>query len=230
MDSINLPVRDRFRAAHEQAITAYGNPGSWLDSETRVNVLIETRRARDCMVCQQQKESLSPYLVPGEHSAATDLDQNILELVHRLTNDASRLTKNWFEKVIGSGISQEIYVEVVGMVATAIIVDGFSAALGLPRLSEPEPLAGKPAKKKNEKVVDVGAWVPILDLPADTTESGIPSVPNIFRSMGLVPEAVQHFFGVMSSHYSLTSFDISLDRSQVEYIASRMSSHNQCFY
>ena len=69
-----------------------------------------------------------------------------------------------------------------------------------------------------------------MDVENEEAETGLPKIPNIFRAMGLVPESVRHFFSVMSSQYSLTSFDTSLDRSQVEYIASKMSSHNQCFY
>ena len=70
----------------------------------------------------------------------------------------------------------------------------------------------------------------MLDLVQEETDLEIPTAPNIFRAMGLVPGAISHFFSVMRSQYSLTEYEITLGRSQIELLATRVSSLNQCFY
>ena len=229
-DISDFPRRSHIDIAHEAAITAYGKAGTWLDSRTRVKILEEVRSAKDCPLCLEQRRSLSPYAKEGEHVSQTGLDPITVEIVHRLCNNADRLTYRWFESILAQGVSAEQYVEIVGLVATAIIIDGFAGALGYQTIPAPRAQSGVPTRKANDKVVEAGAWIPIMDVENEATETGLPKIPNIFRAMGLVPESVRHFFSVMSSQYSLTPFDTSLDRSQVEYIASKMSSHNQCFY
>ena len=229
-DISDFPRRPHVEIIHVAAISAFGKAGTWLDSATRVKILDEARSARDCLLCSEQKRSLSPFAVKGEHLATTDLDQVTVEIVHRLRNNADRLTFSWFESILAQGVSAEQYVEIVGLVSTAIIIDGFACALGHPIVPAPQADVGVPTRKKNDKVVEAGAWFPIMDVETEETTTGLPKVPNIFRAMGLVPESVRHFFSVMSSQYSLTPFETSLDRSQVEYIAAKMSSHNQCFY
>jgi len=225
-----LPVRNEVARSHQAAIEAFAQPGTWLDSETRIAILNETRAAASCPLCQERKSALSPYAVSGVHSAVTKLPENIVEVVHRLTTDSGRMTLSWFKHTIETGLSQQAYVEVIGLVSTLLIIDSFSQALGCELAQPPAPVAGEPSKESNPDVVDGGAWLPMLDVEQNPTELELPTSPNIFRAMGLVPGAIAHFFAVMRSQYSLTSYDISLSRSQVELIAARISSLNQCFY
>ena len=166
----------------------------------------------------------------GDHDAGTDLSADLVEIVHRITTDSGRLTQSWYQGVIDAGVSPEMYVEVVGLVATSIIVDSFGAALGCEPVGPPAARTGEPSREPNPGVIDAGAWVPMLDVEQEKTELEIPTAPNIFRAMGLVPGAIAHFFSVMRSQYSLTEYEISLGRSQIELLASRVSSVNQCFY
>ena len=225
-----LPVRQRIRDAHEAAINAFAEPGTWLDSHARVAILAEARHAPSCGLCQERKAALSPYTVDGNHEARTDLADDLVEIVHRITTDSGRLTRSWYQRVIDAGISPETYVEIVGLVATSIVVDSFGASLGYDPAQPPAAKNGQPRKESNPAVIDAGAWVPMLDLVQEETDIEIPTAPNIFRAMGLVPGAISHFFGVMGSQYSLTEYDITLERSQIELLASRVSSLNQCFY
>ena len=225
-----LPVREVVATSHEAAIAAYSQPGTWLDAETRTAILEEVRHAPNCPLCQKQKAALSPYAIDGVHDSATNLPDNIVEVIHRICTDSGRLTGKWFGKVVESGLTPEEYIEVVGLTATAIIIDSFSDALGVDKAVAPKPCEGEPSRELNPAVVEAGAWVPIMDVEQAETDLGLPSVPNIARAMGLVPAAVEHFFSVMRSQYSLTEYETSLTRAQIELIASRVSSHNQCFY
>jgi hypothetical protein len=229
-DNQGLPVRQRIRDAHEAAIETFAEPGTWLDSDSRLAILAEARHAHTCRLCAERKEALSPYAVKGTHEARTELPKDLVEIVHRISTDSGRLTLSWYEGIVDAGISPEMYVEVVGLVATLIIVDSFGAALGTELAEPPAAKSGEPSRERNSGVIDAGAWVPLLDVEQEETDLEIPTAPNIFRAMGLVPGAIAHFFNVMRTQYSLTEFDISLGRSQIELLASRVSSLNQCFY
>ncbi len=61
-------------------------------------------------------------------------------------------------------------------------------------------------------------------------DTGLPVVPNIVRAMGLVPKAVELFFGTFRPHYALKGIKLSLSQAQAEYVASRVSAMNKCFY
>ena len=223
-------IRPRISLSHKKAIAAYSEPGTWLDARTRMAILKERRMASQCALCQARKQALTPYTVDGEHNTVTDLPTALVEVVHRLATDSGRLTKRWYDDLIANGMQSEVYIETVGLVATSLIIDSFSEALGREVSETTEPQPGEPSQEKNPDVIEEGAWVPLLDVPQEPTEVELPTAPNIFRAMGLVPAAIEHFFSVMQAHYSLTDFDISLSRSQIELIAARVSALNQCFY
>lgn len=225
-----LPIRDTVNESHQLAIQAYAEAGTWFDSATRSAILKETRAADRCELCQKRKSALSPYAVDGEHDTVTGLPASVVEVIHRIKTDSGRITQSWFQKMIDTGLSQEEYIEIVGLVSTAIILDSFATGMGCELLQPPDPVAGEPTKEKSPGVVDDGAWVPLMAAVQEPTEVILPSVPNIFRAMGLVPAAVSHFFGVMRAHYALANLDFDITRSQTELIASRVSSLNQCFY
>ena len=223
-------VRSHVVESHKSAIAAYSSPGTWLDSQTRTAILKERRAASQCTLCQARNSALSPYAAQGEHDTVTALPADLIELVHRLATDSGRLTKRWFDSLIVDGMQPEVYVETVGLVATSLIIDSFAGALSCEAAEPGEPQSGVPSQVKNPGVIEDGAWVPLLDVPQEPSEVELPTAPNIFRAMGLVPAAIEHFFSVMRAQYSLTAVDISLSRSQVELIAARVSALNQCFY
>ena len=64
----------------------------------------------------------------------------------------------------------------------------------------------------------------------ELTDTGMPAVPNIARSLGLVPGAVALFFGTFRPHYALQDIPLAISQAQAEFIAARVSALNQCFY
>ena len=226
----SLPIRESIASSHRDGIAAFAKAGTWFTAERRLAILDEARIAHTCSLCDRRKAALSPYSEKGEHDSHADLADNIIEVIHRLKTDSGRLTQSWFNSVLATGLSGEEYIEIVGIVSTSIIIDSFSVALGVELLAPGDPIEGQPDKTTNEDVFDGGAWVPMLNVAQEMTETGLPSSPNIFRAMGLVPSAIQHFFSVMRSHYSLADLDFAINRSQTELIASKVSSLNQCFY
>ena len=225
-----LPIRESIALSHSDAIAAFAKAGTWFTGEQRLAILAESRQAHMCSLCDRRKMALSPYSEKGEHDSRGDLPDNIVEVIHRLITDSGRLTQSWFTSMLETGLSGEEYVEIVGVVSTSIILDSFALALGAEQLEPGDAVAGEPDKTTNDDVFDGGAWVPMLNLTQEMTDTGLPTAPNILRAMGLVPSAIQHFFGVMRSHYALADLDFAINRSQTELIAARVSSLNQCFY
>lgn len=229
-DQQRLPVRPSLAETHKQAFKDISGPGSWWSGAERIAIVEEARQALHCSHCIRCKDALSPYTVEGHHQSLGVLPENVVEIIHRIKTDSGRLTRKWFDRVMASGISAEGYVELVGVLATAQIIDTYHDAIGLAHAHLPEAVEGAPDELINSSVIDAGAWVPLLDVPREEGETVLPGTPNIYRAMGLVPAAISLFFGVMRSHYSLTPYDIDISRAQIEFTASRVSALNQCFY
>lgn len=225
-----LPVRESIARSHAEGIAAFSRAGSWFSGLERRAILKEARCASDCSLCARRKAALSPYAPQGVHDSMGELSLPVIEVIHRIKTDSGRLTETWFNSVVNAELSCAAYVEIVGAVATSIILDSFAVALGSNLVEPGEVEAGEPDRELNQNVFDGGAWVPLYDLPQEMTETGLPTSPNIYRAMGLVPSAIGHFFGVMRAHYALADLDFAISRSQTELIASRVSALNQCFY
>jgi hypothetical protein len=225
-----LPIRDSIATSHAAGFAAFSSAGSWFSGLDRVTILREARIAEDCNLCARRKAALSPYAAKGVHDSQGLLPESIVEVIHRIKTDSGRLTESWFNSVVGTDLIREAYVEIVGLVATSIILDSFATALGCELVEADEVQAGEPDRVSNDDVFDGGAWVPLYNLPQEMTATGLPSSPNILRAMGLVPSAIAHFFGVMRAHYALADLDFAIDRPQTELIAARVSSLNECFY
>jgi len=226
--SVNAPTR--VEQSHSEAVSLFGQVGTWLTAETRIAIWAEARHATKCKLCMASKQALSPYAIKGDHETCTNLADNLVEVVHRIINDSGRLTKRWLDEQLATGLRPEEYIETLSLVATSVILDSYAKAMGLSDYQIPEPQAGLPAQIINMEVVDEGAWLPMTKAEQQLEDHGLPNVPNIARAMGLVPAGMMHFFGAMRAHYSLSGDNFGISRSQVELIAARVSAHNECFY
>ena len=226
----DLPLRDDLREGHAAAWADIGNPGvAWTGAE-RVAIVAEARAALDCSLCNDRKSALSPYAVNGAHDAASDLPAPVVDGIHRLRTDPQRLTRAWFDSLVPEYLSQSAYVELVSVVCTSVIVDTEHNALGLPVPTVPDAADGEPGGELLDDTVDIGAWLPVVKTEADLADTGLPTVPNIARAMSLVPSAAALFFVAFRPHYRLQQLHLAVTQAQAEFIASRVSALNQCFY
>lgn len=229
-------LRDDLKTAHAASWAELAQPGAFLTGEQRLAVVGATRAAGECALCARRKAALSPFAVSGTHDCAgedadrTPLDAPVVDMIHRLSTDPGRLTRAWFDTLIAAGVRVETYVELVSLVTTSVIVDTLHRSLGLALPELPESIPGPPTGAVNEDAVDAGAWVPVLSAARDIAESGLPTVPNIARAMGLVPSAVALFFRTFRPHYQLKDIKLSISQAQTEFVAARVSSLNECFY
>ena len=223
-------ITEKLKTAHEDAWNKIADPGDFFSGEERLEMVRATRDADDCELTIARKNAISPFAVTGEYAGDYLLDSNAVDVIRRIASDPGRLTKTWFAQVIANGLAPEEYVEVVSVVTTSIIIDTLHQALGLAQPLLPKANEGSPRKVLNSEAIEIGAWVPVLDVPSQTADHGLPKVPNIARSLGLVPSALQLFFGTFSPHYSLSNIQSSLSQDQAEFVASRVSAMNECFY
>jgi hypothetical protein len=234
-------VREDIAAAQRRLWEHVAAAGSWWTGKERVAIAAEARQADDCGFCAQRKSALSAGAVRGEHSTTGALPARLVDVIHRVRTDPARLSRSWFNAVMGDGLEAPAYVELIGVVTMITGVDYFARSLGVALFPLPEPRPGAPSRRLPEGAKPGVAWVPMIapedvsgpeaDLyPADAM------IPNIARALSLVPAEARMLQVLAAAHY-LPVAQIgdptarrSLDRMQMELVAARVSALNQCFY
>ena len=192
---------------------------AWTGAQ-RVALATQAREAR-----RQRRNP--PWLRDGLPDAGDLLPAAAVEVARTIAADAHKIDRAWAEPKI-SELGDAAYVEIAALVATTCAIDTFAEALGVPCEPLPEPQAGEPDGVKNEQTVDAGAYVPLQD-----PWQG----PNVGRALSLVPAQNAMFFGIVmtmyggpQSFFEMVWEDGPLSRPQVELLAARVSSVNECFY
>lgn len=168
-----------------------------------------------------------PWLRKDAAGPIAGLPDEAAEAVHTIAVDAHKIDRAWTARITGV-LGEAAYVEIAALVAQLTAVDVFAEAIGCAL----EPLPEVPADdaSPDEAVPagcgDIGAYVPMA-----LAATG----PNVARALSLRPEENQTFFGLVGSMYAFTDFgemiwNRPLSRPQVELVAARVSSLNECFY
>ena len=237
-----VKVRSDIPEAETRAWERLAKPGTWWTGAERVAIAAEVRAARDCALCLERLEAVSPEAAQGQHDGPGTLPEPAIDVIHRLSTDPGRLAKSWFEKVQASGIDDGRYVEIVGVVTTVMSVDFFCRGLGVPLHPLPEPQPGEPSRYRPDAAKPDGAWIPMISAaeamtgPEADLFGGRSRTGNVIRAMSLVPDEVRQLNDLSASHY-LPIEDVgnprahrALDRAQTELLAGRVSALNECFY
>ncbi|MFT4614494.1 MAG: alkylhydroperoxidase family enzyme [Bacteroidia bacterium] len=237
------PIREDLPSAYNHYWEALCAPGSWWTGAERVAIAQEVRNATQCGYCRERKQALSPYNFPGEHEHSGVLPEAAVDAVHRVITDQSRITQNWVDENTAQGFSEEQFVELLGITVTVFSIDEFNHALGLPLEPLPTPQPGEPDHYRPALAKPGTGYVAMLPLKGDFGEREANLWPpgrgaNVLRALSLVPDAVRGWFGVAGAQYlalqSMMQFtgDLgrSINRMQMEIIAGRISSYNECFY
>jgi hypothetical protein len=235
------PVRDDLRESHGFILDHIRSPGTWWTGAERVAIAAAARDATRCALCRERRKSLSPGAVRGRHDDPHVLPEDVIDAVHRIRSDPARLSRSWFDGVIGGGLEVTRYVELVSVTSLMAGLDYFARALGVEPLPLPAPRPGEPSRHRPAGAKEGGAWVPMID-PADLggPEADLYGdgdfVPNIIRALSLVPDEVRALRRSNDAHYVPAAripdptWHRALARPQMELIAARVSALNQCFY
>jgi hypothetical protein len=236
-----MEIRPDLAAAHARAWRRLAAPGTWWSGADRVAIAAEARAAATCRLCRARREALSPEGAAGTHDGPGRLPADVIDVVHRISTDPSRLSERWYRRMVGGHLPDTHYVELIGVIATAFAIDTFRHALGLDQWPLPAPEAGSPRRQRPAGAKSGGAWVPMI-APEDLTSDEPPiyqgkSAANIHRALSLVPEEVVGFFDLDDVMYMpdalLRDFGNeyrSISHAQIELLAARVSALNRCVY
>jgi hypothetical protein len=203
-------------------------------------MIAEARNAAQCALCRQRKAALSPYMVPGTHCSLGELPSVVVEVIHRLSTDAGRLTEKWVQDCLEKGITDAEYVEIVGLVATVTALDTFAKAMGEVRRALPPVLAGEPTRQRPKAAKRSIAWVPTVapqDVQPGDTDPYRYGAVHIQQALSLVPDSVVGFFDLDVTLYlpqdAIRDFATeyrAISHTQLEFIAAKASSINGSYY
>lgn len=249
LDDSRITIRPAQREACEHLWDRLARPGTWWDGSERASLVHSVRGAWSCDLCAKRKAALSPRSICGGHAAMDgSLPASAIEAAHRLATDSGRLTESWYSELLAGGLDPAQYVEIVGVVAAAMVTDTFCRAVGATPPPIPDPAPGVPSRVEPEGASVGAGWVPTLPfdrlppelaalfssirstLPAkELAKRGPSRVGNVMLALSLVP-AEQHAFSHWSSEAFYRSGELSLTEDQRELVASATSAYNDCFY
>jgi len=232
----------------DQAWQSLATTGGWFTGAQRVAIARECRAARECPLCRERKNALSPNAVVSEYtdhvSASPELPAAIVDAIHRITSDPGRLSRSWYDAALAGGLRGEEIVEITSIIGVTTIVDTMARALSNDPRALPEASGSNGAEP--HRTVQAGltldrGWVPMVD--PDSAEGmtkamyeGVLAaagfVFNVARSLSSVPEAIRDFFSAFFPNYSTHGPPRAggLSRVQIELLASTTSAYNECFY
>ena len=130
----NIAIRNDLIEANRRAWERIASPGSWWSGTERVALAAEVRAAARCALCAERKAALSPFAVQGEHDCEAALPAAAVDLVHRLTTDPGRLSRQWYDDTIAAGLTPDKVAELLPA-ARHVVARGASRLLPESRFS-----------------------------------------------------------------------------------------------
>ncbi len=229
-------VRSDLEAVHSKQLNQLGDPGTWGTGEQRLAVAGEIRRACVDAGVQEGPEEPDP-------KSEVDLPQAARELIRELTVEPQGFDEASYKAARSGGLSDEEYVETVGIVARLTAMDIFARGIGVPLRPLPAPRNGAPSRVRPAAAKKEMAWVPTVpNLPEGGEDAekiyGKNYHPYIFRSLSLVPDEMHRHIELENIQYlpmdSILIKDYQhhedFSRAQTETVAGRVSAINECFY
>ena len=230
-----VPIRKKIESLHENQAQSLVKSGTWLTGFER-SYLAKLARA----VIQGQ-ESLREPSENGDGNHPTL--EPASKVVTQVAAGGKHITRETLDDALRSGLSEEEYVETVGVTSRAVSLDIFCEGIGIPVLALGEPSNQTPTRKKSKNAVSEGAWLNTIPSGPEGGSEGSELygelvAPFIFRALSLVPEEARHVIDLVTLQYvpgqELMNFKFSYEESfgrrETELVAGRTSAINGCFY
>jgi hypothetical protein len=205
LDGTIQPQTERLEAARDAWAQLVG-PGPTLIAAERIGVIHAARAAW-----------------------ASNTDTNGLSLVnqvaHRMAFDAVGMNEAVVAGFEAAGLSRFTYLEIVGIVARLANIDIYATGLGA--TCPPTPTSPDPAPPTGELAQGVAV-----------TDGYVPATGNLFAlsvldalpDEGMAFKALHEPFYVPFNEFLSATYSDDLTRAQIEYVAAKSSSLNECFY
>ena len=222
---IDLPIRDTTISSHRMSWEVIARPGRWWTGAERVEIARVGRAARDF-------DAVRSEMLPASAVYA----------IQKLVVDNANLNRDWYQEIISSeDMTEDRYVELVAVVVHALSIDEFHRALDLDLEPLPDPLPGQPSQIRPPEAEQRYSWPAIV--PKDGLNPGDEMLygpmqwgANVISALSLIPENVRWLHDLSEGHYlSFKEMRMpdplrAISRPQIELIAARVSSLNECFY
>ena len=229
-------VREDLDAVHAGQLDQLADPGTWGTGAQRLAVAREVRRACYDAGTQEEPEDAGP---PGD----VDLPEPVRATIRKLAVAPGDFDEDSYREARDGGLSDEEYVEIVGIVSRLTDMDVFARGIGVPLRPLPAARGGPPSRARPRVAKKEMAWVPTVpNLPEGGEEAaeiyGEDYRPYIIRSLSLVPDEMRRHLELEEVQYLPMKSVFVADyrhhegftRAQVELIAGRVSALNECFY
>jgi hypothetical protein len=197
-----------------------GRPGRQLTGVERIAVAMAARDATPRPLWDRNDG------LDALHAAKGDRRAVLIALAAIFATEASLLDRALVTR-LKAEIGDTTYAEAAAIVAQVITVDQFCISQGIDTVALPLAEDGDPSRERPEGMGDAGGHI----------EMTVPfRGPNVARSLSLAAEDHLRWRGLVLSMYSRDAFDEmvwtdrALTRPQVELLAARTSSLNECFY
>ena len=230
------PVREEIDAVHAGQLDQLADPGTWGTGAQRLAVAGECRQAcYDAGILEEPEDAGPP--------SGIELPGAVRGMIRKLAVTPKDYLEESYEEATGGGLSDEEYVEIVGIVSRLTDMDIFARGIGVPLRPLPAARDGRPTRARPKAARKELAWVPTVpNFPEGGEEAaemyGEGYKPYIIRSLSLVPDEGRRHFELEDVHYlSIRNLTIEdhrrhggFTRPQVELVAGRVSALNECFY
>jgi len=223
-ETFDLNVPENLLDAFNSCWERIAESGEWWTGKERIAILEEVRKVRE-----EGQPGVGLPLSDLSDDPSPIISPLVCEVVRMVTSNAHEIDDKWAKQAIAY-IGEGKYSELVSLVVNILPIDVFCLLLERPVVSLPVPKNGKPSELIPDGLADGGAFVPWR------AENWVG--PNVARALSFVPKDNAIRMKLVESMYAGSDKFISmiwddnepLDRSQVEIIAARTSSINECFY
>ncbi len=213
-----IVINPDFANAVEATRARLSASGTWFDDE-HMAAIVDRADARS------RQRATAPWNHDLPDTADT-LGPAACSIIDRIATDPGSVDAAWAAEQVAE-VGEGPYVELVGTTAVAVALRVFADSVGaevVPIAPSAEP--GEPSRETPDGLGDIGAHVRMLEpFP----------FANVARALSQVPSANTTFYTLVRPMYSAAGFEelvwtTALSRPQVELVAARVASMNECFY
>ena len=232
----DFPISEELDAIHAKQLDQLAEPGSWGSGAQRLAIAAEARQAGiDAGLLEE----------PADKGAAPDLTLPDVarKVVQKLAVSPKDFLEDSYQEAKASGLSDEEYTEIVGIVARITDMDVFARGIGVPLRPLPAARPGEPSRIRPQAATQELAWVPTVPNAPD----GGPDADAIYggkhytyivRGLSLVPDELNMHVELEETQYLPLSNIMNPEyshhegftRTQTEIVAARVSALNECFF
>ncbi|MFY0612546.1 MAG: hypothetical protein JXQ99_13520 [Hyphomicrobiaceae bacterium] len=234
--SAAFDVREDLAEVHRAQLADLGSPGTWGSGAQRLAVASEVRLAG-------VEAGVMEAPAGGVPAADVTLPETVRAFIGKLAVSPKDVDEAACDAARSEGLSDEEYVEIVGIVSRVVNLDIFARGIGSPLQPLPTARAGQPSGVRPQAAVREHAIVPTVpNAPEGGHDAevlyGGKWQPYIMRALSLVPGELSDHLELEEVQYMPMSKVLVPDhqhhngvtRAQAEVVAGRVSAINECFF